>query len=124
MDIQSLRLHLTNVMPILNANLGAAHREYMAGELPAGAFHYVRSRHEAALEVLSRKDMKPEAAFKTCALLAIDLRSGLEDSIDQIPTALAQVEAWWQCYRDAGFSEVNPFFEAPMLPTSVNSAES
>jgi hypothetical protein len=117
-DIQALKLRLTNVMPILDANLAAAHQEYMSSELPAGAFHYVRSRHEAALVVLSRDDLNPEAAFKSCALLAIDLRSGLQDAADQSPSASAEVEAWWQCYRDAGFTEVHEFFHAPMMPVA------
>jgi hypothetical protein len=105
-------------MPILDVNLAAAHKEYMSGELPAGAFHYVRSRHETALVVLSKDDLKPEAAFKACALLAIDLRNGLRDMTDQSSSATAEVEAWWQCYRDAGFTEVNSFFNAPMMPVA------
>jgi hypothetical protein len=117
-DIQALKLRLTSVMPILDVNLAAAHQEYMNGELPAGAFHYVRSRHEAALVVLSKNDLNPEAAFKSCALLAIDLRSGLQETADESTSATAEVEAWWQCYRDAGFTEVNEFFHAPMMPVA------
>ncbi|MGE8063906.1 hypothetical protein [Pseudomonas sp. NPDC089569] len=124
MDIQSLKLNLNNVMPILDVNLGAAYREYMSGDLPAGAYHYVRSRHEAALAVLSRDDLEPEAAYRSCALLAIDLRGGLKESAPNTSSPEAQVEAWWQCYREAGFTEVNQFFDAPMLPLPVNSAES
>lgn len=120
MDIQALKLRLTSVMPILDVNLAAAHQEYMSGELPAGAFHYVRSRHETALVVLSRDNLDPEAAFKSCALLAIDLRNGLRDMTDQSSSATTEVEAWWQCYRDAGFTEVNSFFNAPMMPSPAN----
>lgn len=87
----------------------------MDGDLAAGAFGYVRSRHESASAVLSRNDIKAEDAFKACALLAIDLRSGVKEAADQ-QEANSQVEAWWQCYRDAGFTEVNKFFDAPMLP--------
>lgn len=121
MDIQSLKLCLAGIMPILTANLAAAHKEYMAGDIPAGAFHYVRSRHEAACVVMSEDDLQPEAAFKSCALLAIDLRSGLKEAPDQ-SAAEAQVEAWWQCYRDAGFTEVNQFFNSPMLPSPDDAA--
>lgn len=115
MDLQSLKVSLTNVMPILNANLAAAHAEYMAGDIAAGAYGYVRSRHETAAAVMSRDDIPAEDAYKACALLAIDLRTGVKDVPDQAE-ALAQVEAWWQCYRDAGFTEVNKLFKAPMLP--------
>lgn len=118
MDLQSLKASLANVMPILDANLGAAYREYMAGEIAAGAYRYVLSRHGNAAAVLSRDDIDPAGAFKSCALLAIDLRSGVTESKD-LAGAEAQVEAWWQCYRDAGFTEVNPFFDAPMLPDAA-----
>jgi hypothetical protein len=120
MDIQTLKLSLASVMPILDVNLAAAYREYMSGDLPAGAFHYVRSRHEAALVVLSRDDLEPKAAYAACALLAIDLRNGLQELIGKTVSAKTQVEAWWQCYRDAGFTEVNQFFNAPMLPSPAN----
>lgn len=115
MDIQPLKISLTNVMPILTANLAAAHAEYMAGDIAAGSYGYVRSRHETATAVLSRDDIPAEDAYKACALLAIDLRSGVKEISDQ-HEAQAQVEAWWQCYRDAGFTEVHDFFDAPMLP--------
>lgn len=119
MDIQSLKLNLASVMPILDANLHAANAEYKAGEIPAGAFHYVRTRHETALAVLqSQDDVRPERAFKACALLAIDLRSGLREPTDLTPDAPSRVEAWWQCYRDAGFIGVNEFFDSPMLPSA------
>lgn len=115
MDIQSLKTSLATVMPILNANLAAAHKEYMDGDITAGAFGYVRSRHESASAVLSRDDIKAEDAYKACALLAIDLRTGVKEVADKA-AAEAQVEVWWQCYRNAGFTEVNKLFGAPMLP--------
>ena len=76
MDIQTLKRNLANAMPILDANLAAAHREYMAGDIPAGAYHHVLSRHGTACEVLSRDDIAAEEAFKACALISIDLRRG------------------------------------------------
>jgi hypothetical protein len=66
--------------------------------------------------VLSKDDLEPEAAYKSCALLAMDLRNGLQEPAMQTSGAEVQVEAWWQCYREAGFTEVNSFFDAPMLP--------
>lgn len=115
MDIQSLKLNLATVMPLLTANLAAAHKEYMEGTLAAGAFGYVRSRHETASAVLSRDDIKAEDAYKACALLVIDLRCGVDEAANQ-PEAQAQLESWWQCYRDAGFTAVHPIFNAPILP--------
>lgn len=113
MDIQSLKKNLISVMPILDANLEAAHREYMAGEIPAGAFHYVRTRHETACVVIAREDQNAEAAFKSCALLSMDLRAGASEVTT--PTE-GQEEAWWQCYRDAGFTGIHPYFKCPTLP--------
>ncbi|WP_274644154.1 hypothetical protein [Pseudomonas serbica] len=119
MDIHSLKLNLTNVMPILDANLGAAYREYMAGDLPKGAYSYVLSRHAMALSVLSKDELEPKVAYKSCALLAMDLRCGLQEPTMRTSGAESQVEAWWQCYRDAGYTEVNSFFNAPMLPSPL-----
>lgn len=120
MDIQSLKRNLISVMPVLNANLEAAHRDYMAGEIPAGAFHYVRTRHETACVVVSSEDMEAERAFKACALLAIDLRDGVKELSVSMT---GQVDAWWKCYQEAGFTEVNPFFNAPMLPSAQTSEQ-
>lgn len=114
MDVHALKTSLHGVMPILNANLEAAHKEWMAGSIAAGAFGYVRSRHETALAVLSRDDIPAEDAYKACALLAIDLRCGVSEVADH--AAAAKVEAWWTCYQAAGFTEVHPLFNAPMLP--------
>lgn len=115
MCIQSLKTSLTNVLPILDANLVAAHKEYVDGDIPRGAFEYVRSRHETALAVIARSDIQSDDAYKACALLAIDLRCGVKVVADEAE-AKVQVEAWWQCYRDAGFTEVNMFFDSPIRP--------
>jgi hypothetical protein len=115
MNIQSLRSNLIGVMPVLDANLAAAHSEYMAGDIPAGAFHYVRTRHLTACAVVARDDLEAEDAFKACALLAIDLRNGIAELAGSFKD---KVDAWWQCYRDAGFTELHPFFNAPMQPST------
>ncbi|CAI9912151.1 hypothetical protein EFK68_03805 [Pseudomonas aeruginosa] len=114
MDIQTLKRNLANAMPILDANLAAAHREYMAGDIPAGAYHHVLSRHGTACEVLSRDDIAAEEAFKACALISIDLRRGTKDFAGGDTSV---VDAWWQCYRDAGFTADNPLYNTPMLPS-------
>lgn len=121
MDIESLKRNLINVMPVLDANLAAAYKEYMAGDIPAGAFHYVRTRHETACIVVSSDNLEAERAYKSCALLAIDLRSGAEELAVSVKS---QVDAWWKCFEEAGFTEVTPFFEAPMLPSPETNAAS
>ena len=115
MDIKNLKAALTGVMPILDANLSLAHSEYMDASLAAGAYGVVCSRHETALAVLSRTDLQAEQAYKACAALAIDLSSGVRSMPDAVK-AQEQVENWWQCYRAAGFTEVNKFFDIPIMP--------
>lgn len=120
MNLQSLKSHLQAVMPILDGNLAAAYREYMDGTLAAGAYRHVLSRHEIALAVISDDTIHPETAYKGCALLAIDLRSGVEVMADK-DEAKRLVNEWWQCYRGAGFTEINQYFEAPQQPQGTPS---
>lgn len=117
MDIANLRNHLEAVLPILSANLSQAHAEYIAGDLSAGAFEYVRSRHATALAVLAMPDVCPASAYKACAALAIDLSSGLKD-VPNREEAQQRVNAWWDYYRKAGFTEISPHFQIPCLPNS------
>lgn len=121
MGIESLKMCLKDVMVILDANIEAARAEWMAGTLSQGAFGYVRTRHALAHEVLDRTNIAPETAFHACAMLAIDLRSGAELVPAELDAA-AKIEAWWQCYRDQGFTEVNGFFDSPCRPTAVQAA--
>lgn len=115
MNLATLKTSLAGVMPLLDANLAAAHAEYMEGSIAAGAFGFVRTRHETAAAVLAREDIPEETAFKACSLLAIDLRSAVKDAADPV-AADASVQAWWQCYRDAGFTEVHKHFDFPIRP--------
>lgn len=123
MDLQALKEHLRAVMPILDANLAVAYTEYMNGDIPAGAYGYVRVRHEAAHAVLTRDDLEPDFAFKACALLAMDLRTGLQE-MGADSDAGVKVEAWWQCYRDAGYTALHEVFATPMRPEDREACDS
>jgi hypothetical protein len=112
MNLETLKARLTDVLPISDANLSAAHMEYLSGKIPRGAFEYVRSRHEDALAVIACDNIPVELAFKACALLAIDLRDGVKE-VPDVAQAQAMVDAWWQCYRDFGYTELNTFFDSP-----------
>jgi hypothetical protein len=112
MNLTELRGHFRRVQPILEANLAAAHREYMDGKIAAGAYGHVRSRLETALFVLANE------VIQSCALLAIDLRSGLTEVVDR-DEAQQHIDDWWQCFREAGFTEVHPFFRAPQRPPGL-----
>jgi hypothetical protein len=115
MDLKPLQTHLSRVLPILDANLSAAYREYMDGKIPAGAYHYVLARHGDVLTVINDSTMPAEIAYRACAAVAIDLRSGIADLADK-SAAQALADGWWQCYRDAGFIEINPYLNIPKHP--------
>lgn len=118
MNLQLLKERVTSVMPILNANLSAANAEWMRGDIPRGAFEYCLSRHATALELLSRDDIDVEAAYRACAPLTIDIRTGLKDMQDKTQTE-GVMEAWLDCFRAAGFTEMNSFFGIPAKPKGV-----
>lgn len=120
MNFAVLKDHLRQVMPILDANLSAAYREYMDGKIPNGAYQHVLSRHGIAITVIGDDSIHPEVAYKGCALLAIDLRSGLDEMADK-DTAKRLIDGWWQCYRDAGFNEIHALFKFPQQPKGTPS---
>jgi hypothetical protein len=115
MELQALKASLNRVLPILNANLSAAYNEYMDCTIAAGAYGYVRSRHETALAVISREDIDPEQAYKACAAVTMDISSGIA-LMDDATDAEEKLNDWWKCYREAGFTDIHPFFKIPVQP--------
>ena len=113
MDITALQTEIRLIKPILDANMAAAHREYMAGDIPAGAFRYVTDRHNTALLIDERRDadMDAESAYRAAAPLTIDLKYGCEDAKDTAP-----LNRWLSFFDDAGFTDRHPWFEIPLLP--------
>lgn len=118
MNLQSLKERVTSVMPILDANLSAAHDEWMSGKIARGAFECCLSRHATALELLSLDDIDPERAYRACAQITIDLRSGLGDMQDKTKTD-GVMEAWLDCFRAAGFTEMHKMLEIPVKPVDA-----
>lgn len=115
--IEELKVAVTAVMPILNANLSAAYTEYMDGTLNAGAYGVVRTRHENACIVLA--DAVPVdtlRAYEICALLTLDLRTGVKEMIDKAEAASA-LNDWLAFYRSNGFTDDHKVFEFPTHPT-------
>lgn len=112
LNIENLKVALKNVLPILDSNIKQAYQEYMDGKIAAGAYSYVHDRHFLAHSVINRQDLEPEIAYNACALLAIDIRSGLTDDPENVQWQEAE-KAWWDCYRAAGFTEVNKIFQCP-----------
>jgi hypothetical protein len=115
--IEELKVAVTAVMPILDANLSAAYTEYMDGSLSAGAYGVVRTRHENACIVLSGTlPVDPLRAYEVCAMLTIDLRTGIKDMPDQ-KQAKNEFNVWMDFYRRSGFTEDHKVFEFPTHPT-------
>lgn len=115
MDLNALKTVLTAAMPILDVNLDAANKEYMDGKLSAGAFQIVLGRHTVAYQVLTSEDIAADTAYAACALVAIDLRTGVADMPDT-PAAQRVLDSWWACYRNAGYTATNQLFNVPSLP--------
>ena len=114
-ELQPLRERVKSIMPILNANLSAAHDEWMSGKIARGAFEYCLSRHATALELLSGENFDIETAYRACAPLTIDIRSGLKDTNDNGKTEEVMA-AWIECFRNAGFTEMHRLYNIPIRP--------
>lgn len=116
MNTSNLVSALKSVMPILDKNFELATTEFYKGELANGALHYIHERHLLASSVIA--DVSKFDALKVwnaCAMLTIDLRAGVEDMPDSA-SAKKTLESWWQTFREAGFTEVNQFFDIPATP--------
>ena len=115
MNIEDLKIALKEVLPILDSNITEAYKDYMDGKLAAGAYSYIHDRHFLAHSVINRQDLEAQLAYNACALIAIDIRSGRTDDTANVQWQEAE-KAWWECYRAAGFTAVNPVFQCPQQP--------
>lgn len=106
-----VRALVAEAMPVLNANLAAAHQEYMDGAIAKGAFDYVLGRYATAARILSTDDLSFEDALQACARLTMDVRSGCSDAAR--PDLLNR---WVDFLREAGFTDDHPLFGWPMRP--------
>ena len=115
MDQSILKSALIEALPILDRNLAAASEQYRSGDLAAGAFRYVRSRHQTALAVINASDSSGDTSYRACASITIDLRSGVRQMPD-VAVAKAVLERWLECFHKAGFTEMHPYLDVPVLP--------
>ena len=118
MNIKDLQEEVAKILPILDANLSAANKEWMAGEIARGAFEYCLSRHRIALTVIQEGwNLDILAAFAACAPLTMDIRSGLDQasSKEQAEEWSKKLDNWWAFYQKNGFVEVNSFFNIPQV---------
>lgn len=118
-----LKAALSAVMPILNANLSAAYTEYMDGTISGGAYGVVRTRHENACIVLDgTMIIDALRAYEVCAMLTLDLRTGIKEMADQ-SQAKASFNEWVAFYRRSGFTEDHKVFDFPTHPTLKSVAQ-
>jgi hypothetical protein len=117
MDVSALKANLAAVIPLLHLNRDAAYAEWMDGSLARGAYEHVQSRFDTAHVVMGTEDIDAISAFKACSMLTIDIRSAVND----VNTDLARqsLDAWINCYRDAGFTESHTVFRTPVLPANL-----
>lgn len=105
---------------VFDKNLNEAHREYMAGDIPAGAFRYVRDRHQT-VQIIKRdgerfKDggipITDDDLFRAVAPLTIDLR----DAIKSGHADPKCVKIWWELFKEAGYTDSHRVYNIPMRP--------
>ena len=112
MELSALKQQLSTALPLLIANRNLAYQEYIEGSLAHGAFNYVQSRLDTASAVLESEDIPADRAYKACAMVVIDLRSAVRDKDD----GKATIDAWLECYADAGYTGIHKFFNIPVIP--------
>jgi len=106
-------------MPLLTANVSAAHAEYMDGRLAHGAYNYCLSRQAQVLAVLAADEARVTvtAALKVCSMMFLDLRTAVKDLSEvEKPSAQAKVDELLTFYKEQGFTETNPVFDIPAMP--------
>jgi hypothetical protein len=118
--IPQLKTCVTAVLPLLNENLTAAHRDWMNCVISRGAYEYCLSRHATALSLLGADDslLEHDRSFTVCSTLFIDLRAAMSDvPADRKPGEQVKVDALHALYVDNGFTEMHPMFNIPAKPT-------
>lgn len=113
MELEKLIIAIKGVLPILDSNMRNAYKEYMQGAIPAGAYSYVHDRHFLAHSIVNGQPLDADTAYKACALLAVDIRTGRADALENNQWQQAELQ-WWDCFRQAGFTAINKHFNCPM----------
>lgn len=123
--VVQLQNRVTAVMPLLNENLTAAHRDWMDCVIPRGAYEYCLSRHATALNLLGADErlLEPDLTFKACSTLFIDLRAAMNDMpANKKQEEQAKVDALLALYVANGFTEMHPLFNIPSKPAAPRTA--
>jgi hypothetical protein len=119
-QINELKTHVSAILPLLDANLGAANKEWMAGDISRGAYEYCLQRHAVALSIIGMdvSELNEDGAFKAGATLFIDLRSAIKDvPVEKRDSEQKKVDDFLSFYVDSGFTEEHALFKIPIRPT-------
>jgi hypothetical protein len=117
LNLDALTAQLRVVMPTLDKNLETALAECHADKLSLDGYRHVLERHTFARKLLDQATIPARQAYQACAWLTLDLRSGMHE-MPAGSELFTQYAAWWKCFVDAGFTETNPDFEIPALPSA------
>jgi hypothetical protein len=120
-NLIALQTRVAAVLPLLEANVGAAYREWMDGTLARGAYEYCLHRSAVASAIAGSPldELVVEAAFLAGAPLFIDLHSAMKDvPSERQPGEQAKVDALHSLYIAQGFTEMHPHLKIPVLPSN------
>lgn len=119
-SVQKLQAGVASILPLLAANLSAAQAEWMAGDIPRGAYEYCLGRYSTAMMLSgqtpdgTREGLNEEAAHRAAATLFLDTPSALREVAPADKDAeQGKVDTLLKCLVDFGFTEIHPFFGIP-----------
>ena len=124
--ITKLQALVTSVLPLLEANLCSAHREWMEGKIARGAYEYCLQRNSVAIAITGRSaaELDVEGAFQAGATLVIDLGGAVADlPLGQRETAQAKVDELRSFFVEQGFTAVHPWLKIPVRPALEDAPE-
>jgi len=124
--ITQLQARVTDILPLLDANLKAAYNEWMNGKISRGAYEYCLSRHGSAISMIGRNpiELNEDIVFKIGATFFIDLRSAIKDvPAVEMERAQKKIDDLLSFYVKSGFTETNKFLEIPALPETDRTQE-
>ena len=117
--------HVRNLMPVFEKNMGATHKAYMTGDLPAGAMRYTLDRLNNAAEIASLEDADhrylstrflPLASTLTMDLVNAGER-GLLDLAKQEELRDPALTTWLAAFDALGMTARHAVFDYPQMAT-------
>jgi hypothetical protein len=102
------------ILPGLDANLGAASNEHLTGHLANGAFQAILRRHNNACILSSDKVScdfdNPIQYFMVAAPITIDMRSAIKDNF----LSQEQLDRWLEIFTRVGYTRMHRLFDIPI----------